>query len=403
MPSTLERRAITARDLTTDPRRPLEQGRFRSPLRDERLAAWLGAALGILFLICFVTGLYSHIEQHPLSWLPVPAGPVGLYRVTQGIHVAAGIASMPVLLAKLWVIWPRFLAFPPFRRLSDVVERLGLLALVGGGIFMIFTGIANTAQWYPWHFSFTASHYWIAWVTIGAIIAHLGAKWSITRQAVRRRRNRPALAEADPTIDTVAEAAHFGLTRRQFLGTVGLASGAVTVVTVGETLPALRRAAILAPREPSKMPVNRSATNADVVKSAMSPEYRLTVVGLVDRPLSFSIDELLSIPPHHAELPIACVEGWSYSARWSGVRLRDLLDMAGARPGASAHVQSLEQHSIYQVSYVDEAQAHADDTLLATHLDGARLSLDHGFPVRLIGPDRPGVTQTKWVTKVVVS
>ena len=57
---------------TTDPDLPLRQHGYQSPLRDERLAAWLGASLGILFSTCFVTGLFSHLHQHPLSWLPPP-------------------------------------------------------------------------------------------------------------------------------------------------------------------------------------------------------------------------------------------------------------------------------------------------------------------------------------------
>src|SRR5581483_11119447 len=161
---------------TTDPDLPLRQGAFQSPLRDERIAAWLGAALGLLFTTCFVTGLFSHLHQHPLSWLPVPARPAGLYRFAQGLHVASGIASLPVLVAKLWVVWPRFLSFPPGRRAADAVERLGVLALVTGGIFMVFSGVANIAQWYPWRFSFTAAHYWTAWITAGALVAHAGAK-----------------------------------------------------------------------------------------------------------------------------------------------------------------------------------------------------------------------------------
>jgi DMSO/TMAO reductase YedYZ molybdopterin-dependent catalytic subunit len=51
---------------------------------------------------------------------------------------------------------------------------------------------------------------------------------------------------------------------------------------------------------------------------------------------------------------------------------------------------------------VNHVQAQDTDTLLATHLDGRPLSPDHGYPLRLIGPDRPGVNQTKWVTRVVV-
>jgi DMSO/TMAO reductase YedYZ molybdopterin-dependent catalytic subunit len=84
------------------------------------------------------------------------------------------------------------------------------------------------------------------------------------------------------------------------------------------------------------------------------------------------------------------------------VRLRDLLDRAGAPAGAAVQVESLEPNSPYRVSFVNHVQAHDRDSLLATHLDGEELSPDHGYPLRLIGPDRPGVNQTKWVTRVVV-
>ena len=124
--------------------------------------------------------------------------------------------------------------------------------------------------------------------------------------------------------------------------------------------------------------------------------------GRVATPLSFTLAELRELQAHSAELPIACVEGWSYSSRWTGVRLRDLLAMAGAPAGAEVNVESLEQRSPYRVSFVNHDQAHDRDTLLATHLDGEPLADDHGFPLRLIGPGRPGVNQTKWVTKVVV-
>jgi DMSO/TMAO reductase YedYZ molybdopterin-dependent catalytic subunit len=389
--------AATNRDL------PLRQGRYQSPLRDERVAAWLGSGLGILFGTCFVTGLYSHVEQHPLSWLPIPASPAGLYRITQGLHVASGIASVPFLLAKLWTVWPRFVAWPPVRAAGDVVERLGLFALVGGGVFMVFTGVANIAQWYPWHFSFTAAHYWIAWVLVGGIVAHLGAKWAITTRSVRTRAHRPPLADADPLIPASAEEPHPGLTRRGFLTTVAAASGVLTLTTVGQTVPGLAPLAILAPRDPRQRPINRSAANARVIERATSPDYRLTIAGRVARPQALTVDELLSLSPHHATLPISCVEGWSYSARWSGIRLHDLLELAGAPKGRVAvRVVSLERNSPYTTSFVNHFQVRAGNTLLATHLDGQRLTLDHGYPVRLIGPDRAGVLQTKWVTRIEV-
>ena len=395
--------------VTTDPDLPLHQGTYASPLRDERLAAILGASLGVLFTTCFVTGLYSHLQQHPQSWLPIPTRPAGLYRVTQGIHVASGIASVPVLIAKLWLVWPRFVAWPPVKGLAHLVERIGLFPLVAGGIYMAFSGVANIAQWYPWRFSFTATHFWVAWVLMGALLAHVGAKWAITRRTFTRPSRRSALSEADPVLGTVAEplpAQRTGLSRRGFLGTVGAASGLLTLTTIGQSLPGLRRLAILAPRDPAVgpqgRPVNRGARNAGVVDLARSPGYRLTVTGRVARPISLSVDELLALPAHTADLAVACVEGWSYSAAWRGVRVRDLLAMAGAAPDRTVRVTSLEPNGAYRSSTLNPGQAAASNTLLATHLDGERLALDHGYPCRLIAPNRPGVLQTKWVTNVEV-
>jgi hypothetical protein len=399
------------RRFTTDPDEPLRQGAYASPLRDERLAAVLGASLGILFSICFVTGIYSHLQQNPQSWFPIPARPAGLYRFTQGLHIASGIASVPVLIAKLWLVWPRFVAFPVAKRLSHIVERIGLFPLVAGGIFMTFSGVANIAQWYPWRFSFRASHFWMAWVTMGAIVAHGGAKYAIARRTLTRPSRRPALAAADPVLETTAEStaespAAAGLSRRGLLATVAGASGLLTLTTVGQTFHPLRRLSLLAPRDPDVgpqgRPVNRGAANAGVLDLARSPAYRLEVSGRVARPLSLTLDQIRALPAHGAELPIACVEGWSYSAGWSGVRMRDLLDMAGADANRTVLVESLEPNGAYRTSTLNSGQAADRDTLLATHLDGKVLAIDHGFPCRLIAPNRPGVLQTKWVTKVVV-
>ena len=96
------------------------------------------------------------------------------------------------------------------------------------------------------------------------------------------------------------------------------------------------------------------------------------------------------------------MEGWSATGRWRGVRLRDLLDRAGASPDASARLVSLERSGLYRESVVDGAHASDDLTLLALELNGEPLAPDHGSPVRLIAPNRPGVLQTKWVGRVEV-
>jgi DMSO/TMAO reductase YedYZ molybdopterin-dependent catalytic subunit len=262
---------------------------------------------------------------------------------------------------------------------------------------MLFSGVANIDLWYPLPFFFPTAHYWMAWITIGALIIHIGAKATTTRHALGRSRPDAAvgaLAEADPQA------------RRRFLTAVGAGAGLLTVATVGQTIAPLRELALLAPRHPDTgtqgFPVNRTADEAGIIDQTRRADYRLVVKGRVATPLDLSLDDLRAIGLHEATLSIACVEGWSATRRWRGVRVRDLLAMAGAAPGTSVDVSGLEQGWLYGQSTLDDDQARARDTLLAMEVDGEPLALDHGFPIRLIGPNRPGVMQTKWVTTLEV-
>ncbi|MEX1047645.1 MAG: molybdopterin-dependent oxidoreductase [Actinomycetota bacterium] len=149
--------------------------------------------------------------------------------------------------------------------------------------------------------------------------------------------------------------------------------------------------------------MNKTARSAGVTDLANDPAYRLSIEGTVRTPLSLSLDDLRAMPQHEATLPIACVDGWSANVRWRGVRVVDLLDMADAPFDADAEVQSLQDQSkAYSSSLLNFDHAHDPDTLLALECNGERLDIDHGYPLRLIGPNRPGVMQTKWVAKVVV-
>ena len=258
---------------------------FTSPVHDTRVAAWLGIALGVTFSICFVTGLYSHLAQHPPSWFELPARPAGLYRVTQGLHVATGLAAIPLLLAKLWVVYPKLFRWPPFDGVASVVERLALLPLIGGGLFMLGSGLANINLWYPWQFSFAVTHYWVAWITIGALVVHVGAKRATTWSAVRRAGPEPDGPDGPGSDDAAATA-----DRRGFLAGVFATSGLLTLFTVGQTFRPLAPLALLAPRRPDVgpqgFPVNRTARTAGVRESARSEEFRLVVDGRVERRLA---------------------------------------------------------------------------------------------------------------------
>lgn len=369
-------------------------GRYQSELHDTRSAALLGMALGVSFTVCFATGLLSHLIQYPPGWFGWPARPAGLYRVTQGLHVVTGLASIPLLVAKLWVVAPRFWGRPAVRNAAQGVERAMLFPLVGGGVFLLVTGTLNTFQWYPWGFFFPTGHYWAAWMTIGGLVAHVGAKSAITWATVRR---------GDPSGGELVGSPS-SRDRRWFIGGVAAGATAITVATAGQSFGPLRGLSALSPRDPDVgpqgFPVNKSARSAGVVARAKDEGWRLDVKGRVARPMALTLADLRALPQHEATLPIACVEGWSASARWRGVRVRDLLVHVGAEEGVEVGIGSLQRGGRYRASTVSSDLAADQDTLLALELDGEPLSIDHGYPIRLIAPNRPGVLQTKWVNEV---
>ncbi len=93
-------------------------------------------------------------------------------------------------------------------------------------------------------------------------------------------------------------------------------------------------------------------------------------------------------------------KGWSVSARWRGPRLLDLVRRAGGDANSTVEVKSMEIDGIYSSSTVRGPQL--SDAILATHLNGDRLTVDHGYPLRLICPNRAGVLNTKWLNNVTV-
>lgn len=372
---------------------------FTSRLRGPEVAARIGLWLGICFGVAFVTGLVSHAAQDTPAWLTFPTRPVSLYRVTQGLHVIAGTAAVPLLLAKLWSVYPklfdRFSLRQPRKLALQVAERGSIAVLVSAAIFQLATGLANSAQWYPWSFSFRDTHYAVAWVAIGSLLVHVAVKLPAVRTALTG-----PLDDAEPA----AAATDGQLSRRGFLRATWLATGVAVLATAGASVPALRNLSIFAVRSgegPQGVPINRSAEAARVTKSAVRPSYRLEL-RYGDRRVSLSRADLEAMPQATAVLPIACVEGWSASATWTGVRVRELLALLDAPADSDVKVESLERRGPFSVTELPSQFTQDDLTLLALKINGETLNLDHGYPCRIIAPARPGVLQTKWVSRLSV-
>lgn len=388
-------------------RGPFREDAFPSPLHTERRASRVGVWLGAGFVVCFLTGLISHLVQAPPPWFVWPAGPVWLYRVTQGTHVMVGLALVPLLLVKLWTVYPGLFRWPPARTPAALVGRLSILVLVASAVFMLATGLVNISQWYPFGFSFKVAHYWTGWVAVGAVLTHVGAMAPQIRRGLARRGSPAATAGLEPSeaeeLLAADEAAEDGaVSRRAFVVTAAVATGAVAITQWGQTISPLARVSVLGPRipgvGPQGLPVNQTAITAGVTESAVDPAFRLVVEG--PTPLSLSLADLQAFPQHTERLPIACVEGWSANAEWTGPRLRDVLEAAGHPRGTVVHVESIQTGGSYRVSTVSKPHSASEKTLLALRLNGEELDVDHGYPVRLIAPNRPGAMQTKWLGRI---
>ncbi|MDV3125514.1 molybdopterin-dependent oxidoreductase [Mycobacterium sp. 21AC1] len=362
-------------------------------LRGTAVTARVGLALGVAIVVCLVTGLISHFIQHPQPWFFWPTRPVWLYRFTQGLHVISGIAAIPLIVVKLWSVWPKLFERPLIGGLVRQLERASILVLVASMLFQLSTGLMNITQWYAFRFFFTTAHYAMAYVAAGAVLVHIAVKLPVIRRAL-----------GEP-LEDIPSGQPTGLTRRTVLRSAWFAVALGTVVTAGQTVPLLRRVSVLAPRSgqgPQGVPVNRSAIAAGVLHSARAPQYRLTVAnGPVSR--TFGIDELNAMPQSTHRLPIACVEGWSADAEWTGVPLADLVAAVGGTPDDDVRMISLEPPGPYSRTTLPARHARDTRTLIALRLNGETLDLDHGYPCRLIAATRPGVLQTKWLSRIEIA
>lgn len=396
----------------TGPPGPFRGEFWRSPLRGPWLTAVLSMVLLVGFSLVTVTGLLSYAAYNPglgdgftdltpdkgilgfylFAW---PTRPVWLYWLNQGIHVVGGLVLVPVLLAKLWSVMPRLFAWPPAASVGKALERGSLLLLVGATMFEIVTGVANIQYFYVFPGSFYRLHLYGAWVFIAALVVHVGIKFPRLVVGLRGRDRQSDLISPNPAPATIS--------RRGALALVGTSAATMFVVTVGQTIggPA-RHLAVLAPRGqvlgtgPNDFQVNKTAAYYGITEEMTEPDWRLELRG--GRTERLSRAELLAMPQHTADLPIACVEGWSTGIqRWSGVRLADLARLVGAYDASSVLVESLQSRGAFGSAALRANQFRDPLALLALRVNGADISLDHGFPARVIVPAAPGVHNTKWV------
>ena len=130
-------------------------------------------------------------------------------------------------------------------------------------------------------------------------------------------------------------------------------------------------------------------------------DWRLVVDGMVQRPASFSVDQLKSYPSHSQITEVVCEEGWSYIAEWNGVPLSHILDLVGAHPQAK-YVFYFSIEPDWWES-MDMADALHPQTFLTYGINGAELPVGNGGPLRIRLPRQLGYKNVKFVNRLIVT
>ncbi len=153
-------------------------------------------------------------------------------------------------------------------------------------------------------------------------------------------------------------------------------------------------------------------------------KWRLSVEGDgVSNPFSINYDELLQLPSvaytryledaGNGRIFYDLLMGkkapgyqWHFGgfgiAEWTGVKLSEILKIAGIKPeAAEVKTEGIDNYS--EGLSIPVSKAMEDDTLLAYIMNGSILPVDHGFPVRAIVPGWVGTASTKWANKIIVS
>ncbi|MGA7827938.1 MAG: molybdopterin-binding protein [Geobacteraceae bacterium] len=136
-------------------------------------------------------------------------------------------------------------------------------------------------------------------------------------------------------------------------------------------------------------------------------EYRLQVGGLVERPLSFSLNDIHGFPHRTQITRHDCVEGWSAIGKWKGVRLSTLLEAVHLKPEARylvfhcADPMRSDGSAPYYES-IDLEEAFHPQTILAYELNDAPLPVANGAPLRLRLERQLGYKMAKYVMRIEI-
>lgn len=150
-------------------------------------------------------------------------------------------------------------------------------------------------------------------------------------------------------------------------------------------------------------PVAQQRTNALAgTKVIDQRSYTMTIDGLVDRPLTLDYADLLAREQQSWLMDLNCVEGWSFTGKWTGPSLAAILTEAGAQPDAKVAIfytaDLAEGYTSLDLDFVLD-----NDLLLGMKINDLTLPAARGFPCQVVAKTKYGYKWAKWITRIELS
>ncbi|UGV41161.1 molybdopterin-dependent oxidoreductase [Methanococcoides orientis] len=148
-------------------------------------------------------------------------------------------------------------------------------------------------------------------------------------------------------------------------------------------------------------PINEQRNNAIKGTQRINEDtYLLRIDGMVDTPESFTYGQVTSYPNVSKVVILDCVEGWGFTAKWTGVPVKTLLDEVGVQEGASTVIFYSEDgySTAHDLDYLVE-----NNIILGYKLNDVTLPEDRGFPFQLVAEGKYGYKWGKWITSIEVT
>jgi DMSO/TMAO reductase YedYZ molybdopterin-dependent catalytic subunit len=151
-------------------------------------------------------------------------------------------------------------------------------------------------------------------------------------------------------------------------------------------------------------PINQQGNNAlSGTQNIDRQTYKLTVDGLVENPLTLNYEQILTYPQESWLMKFNCVEGWNFTAKWTGPQINSILNDAKVKPEAKVIIFYTKDVPDKGYTSLDLNYIRDNNILLALKINDITLPPERGFPFQVVAKSKFGYKWAKWVVRMELS